>query len=200
MTMTERSAEIVAEGFKFEPLPRLPNLDDLTDHPLAAENPMTDSHEFESMKDSIGKIGIQVPICLFPGRDRQLEVLDGCNRIAAGKAIGYRFRPTDFRVFIGTLEDAAVYVHAVNNARRHMSQDQKEKLVLELIAKYPAMSSRKLAVMAGVSHNTIAKLRRPPEDDGKLKALRRAWENAKLTDQVQFVHERELDLAEMLKA
>lgn len=81
-----------------------------------------------------------------------------------------------------------------------MSQDQKEKLVLELIAKYPAMSSRKLAVMAGVSHNTIAKLRRPPEDDGKLKALRRAWENAKLTDQVQFVHERELDLAEMLKA
>jgi ParB-like chromosome segregation protein Spo0J len=193
--------EVDEEGFKFkfEVLTRLPDLiENLAEHPLAAENPMTDSHEFEAMKDSIGKIGIQVPISLFPGRDQNLEVLDGRNRIAAAKAIGYKFKPSDFRVFVGSVEDAAVYVHAVNNARRHLSKDQKEKLVLDLIAKYPGMSSRKLAVMAGVSHNTIAKLRRPPDDDGKLNALMRAWTNAKAEDQQQFVNELRVDLTEML--
>lgn len=100
----------------------------------------------------------------------------------------------------GNPDEAAVFANAVNNHRRHLSHDQKEKRAKELIAKYPAMSTRKLAVMAGVSHTTIAKLRQPPEDNGKLRTLVRAWTNADVIDQEQFVKTYRLDLDEMLKA
>jgi hypothetical protein len=76
-------------------------------------------------------------------------------------------------MFIGTLAEAELYVVAINSLRRHLSKEQKEKLVLELLKRHPNTSSRKLAVLCGVSHTTILKLRKPAEA--------RQWSNANAT-------------------
>lgn len=167
--------------------------------PLADKNPMQDPYEFEGLKESIKNIGIQQPITLYRD-DGKLKILDGRNRYKAAKEVGYKFKPSDFTVFVGNLDDAAVFERAVNDARRHLSKEQKEAKVLDLLKQYPNMPTRKLAVMAGVSHSTIAKLRKPKEDDGKLKALLKAWENASYADQEEFVRACKVDLGEMLRA
>jgi hypothetical protein len=176
-----------------------PEFENLPPHPIADEWPMADPYEFDGLKESIKKIGIQHPIVLYPD-DGKLKILDGRNRWQAARDVHYPFKPTDFKIFLGTYEEAAAYASAVNDNRRHMSKDQKEARVVRLLKKYPNMPSRKLAVMAGVSHTTIAKLRKPPADDGKLKALLKAWENAGIADQEQFVRAFRIDLTEMLRA
>jgi hypothetical protein len=186
-------------GGKFEVPTTLPP-ENLTAHPIADEWPMADPYEFEGLKDSIKKIGIQHPIVLYPDDGGKLKILDGRNRWQAAREVRYPFKPADFKIFLGTYEEAASYASAVNDNRRHMSKDQKEARVVRLLKKYPNMPSRKLAVMAGVSHTTIAKLRKPPADDGKLKALLRAWENAGIADQEEFVRAFKIDLTEMLRA
>jgi hypothetical protein len=183
---------------KFEVPTALPP-DNLIAHPIADEWPMADPYEFEGLKESIKKIGIQQPIVLYSD-DGKLKILDGRNRWQAAREVHYPLKPTDFKIFLGTLEEAASYASAVNDNRRHMSKDQKEARVARLLKKYPSMPSRKLAVMAGVSHTTIAKLRKPPADDGKLKALLKAWENAGIADQEEFVRAFRIDLGEMLRA
>jgi ParB-like chromosome segregation protein Spo0J len=173
--------------------------DNLPPHPLADEWPMADNAEFASMCGSIKDQGILQPITLYCDDDGKLKLLDGRNRWKAAKAVGHRFKPTDFKEFSGDLAAAAKFVDAVNGHRRHMSREQKEDRAIRLIAKYPNLSSRKLALIAGLSHTTITKLRKPKEEDTTLKALTRAWENASVTAQEQFVQTFKIDLAEMLR-
>jgi transcriptional regulator of aromatic amino acid metabolism len=49
----------------------------------------------------------------------------------------------------------------INSHHRRLSQEQKEARALQLIEKHPHLSTRKLSLIAGVSHTTIAKLRKP---------------------------------------
>jgi hypothetical protein len=71
---------------------------------------------------------------------------------------------------------------------------------LKLIVKYPGMASRKLALIVGVSHSTIARLRKSQdEEDTSYKALERAWINASGDAQEQFARAFRIDLAEMLR-
>jgi ParB-like chromosome segregation protein Spo0J len=152
-----------------------PSPENLPIHPLADEWPMGDSHEQASMAASIRDQGIHQPLTIwfFEGK---WWLLDGRNRIVTGKSVNYRFKPINFKVFVGDLAAAVAYVAAVNGHRRHMTPDQKEKRAQALIAKYPNLAARKLALIVGVSHTTILKLRKPKEEDTTLKALMRAWE------------------------
>jgi ParB family chromosome partitioning protein len=168
-------------------------------HPLADEWPMADDHELAAMSASIKEQGILQPITLYSDDDGKLKILDGRNRWKAALAASYKFRPTDFKLFEGDLGAAAKLVDAVNGHRRHMTPQQKETRAMRLIAKYANLSSRKLALIAGVSHTTITKLRKPKEEDSTLKALLRSWENASVAAQEQFVQAFKIDLAEMLR-
>ena len=94
------------------------------------------------------------PIILYR-HEGKLYLLDGRNRRKAEIAAGYKFSVKDFLLFIGDEAAAVRYVEAVNGHRRHMTQEQKEARVLRLIAKYPRLSSRKLALIAGISHTKI---------------------------------------------
>jgi ParB-like chromosome segregation protein Spo0J len=168
-------------------------------HPLADEWPMADDAEFASMCASVKDQGILQPITLYCDDDGKLKLLDGRNRWKAAKDVGYRFKPADFKVFEGDLAAAAKFVEAINGHRRHMPREQKEARALRLIVKYPNLASRKLALIAGLSHTTITKLRKPKEEDTSLKTLLRAWENASVTAQEQFAQTFKVDLAEMLR-
>jgi hypothetical protein len=157
---------------------------------------MADASEYAGLRESIRQRGILQPVTLFD--DGGLKILDGRNRIKAGLEVGYRWKLEDFRVFVGSVAEAEVYVYSVNSLRRHLSKEQKEQQVLKLLAKHPQMPSRKLAVMVGVSHSTILRLRKPHDDDSKLKTLMRAWENASVVDQEKFAETFRVDLREML--
>jgi ParB-like chromosome segregation protein Spo0J len=186
-------------GPKFEVLMALPpNVENLAIHPLADEWPMADPHEQKSLEGSIKELGILQGIVLYWDDDGKLKILDGRNRYKGAEEVSHKFTPENFKVFKGDLAAAAAFVEAVNGHRRHMTQEQKEARALRLIAKNPHLSARKLALIVGLSHTTITKLRKPKEEDG-FKTLARAWENATVSAQEQFVQTFRIDLAELLK-
>jgi hypothetical protein len=182
---------------KFRKLDTLPDVASLKPHPIAEQYPMADQHEREGIKASSPEIGILDPIKLYP-HIGVLCTLDGRNRLECAFAVNHKFTAADFREFTGTYDEAERYVRYTNSLRRHMSADQKAKHVLAIIDKHPNMPTRKLAKMCGVSHTTIANLRRPPDDSPKYKRLSTAWNGADLADQERFVEEYRTDLRDML--
>jgi len=68
------------------------------------------------------------------------------------------------------------------------------------VDKHPKWSTRKLAELCGVSHMTVARIRKPKEveKEDTYKPLIKAWENATFEDQERFVRENKPDLTEML--
>jgi hypothetical protein len=193
-----------APSGKLVPITALPDIAKLPVHPLAEEFPEADPSEFAGLVESIRRNGILVPLTLYEdvidGEDvKRLTLLEGRHRRKAGLEAKRDWRVEDFQMFIGTRDEAEIYVYSVNSLRRHQTKEQKEQQVLRLLAKHPMWPSRKLATMVGVSHSTIVRLRKPKEDDGKLKALLRAWENAAVVDQEKFVETNRVDLLAMMR-
>jgi ParB-like chromosome segregation protein Spo0J len=174
-----------------------PDHANLEAHPLANEYPMADEHELKGLMESIKSNGIYAnnKITVYEGK-----ILDGRNRYKAAKEVGHKFTANDFFEFIGTLEKAEEYVYTSNSARRNLTAEQKKAQALKLIEKHPGWSTRKLAELAGVSHTTIAELRKPKDDDGVYKALRKGWLAANAAAQERLVREFKVDITEMLGA
>jgi hypothetical protein len=182
---------------KLVPITVLPDVARLPVHPLAEDYPEADPSEFAGLVDSIRTQGILQPLTLFD--DGGVKLLEGRHRRSAGLKVGHRWRLEDFRMFCGNVGEAEVYVYSVNSLRRHLSKEQKEKMVLKLLAKHPQMPSRRLASLCGVSHSTILRLRKPVVDDADFKALVRAWEKASVPDQEKFADMFKIDLREMMR-
>jgi hypothetical protein len=70
-------------------------------HPLANMFPMIEGQAFEELKRDIVAQGILEPIRLYQGM-----ILDGRNRYAAAKAVGYKFSLDNFVQWEGTLAEA----------------------------------------------------------------------------------------------
>jgi ParB-like chromosome segregation protein Spo0J len=170
---------------KLVPVTVVPDMEKIPIHEFANLYPEADASEFKGLVESIGKEGILLPVTLID--DGGVKLLDGRHRRSAALKAGHKWKIEDFKMFVGTLADAELYVVSINSLRRHLSKDDKEEMVKKLLVRHPNTSSRKLATICGVSHTTILKLRKPPEDDGKLKALLKAWENAEPVDQEKFV-------------
>jgi hypothetical protein len=136
-------------------------------HRLANEYPMADEHEQAAITESIKANGFfpDEPIILFREDGKTWEIADGRNRHFCGNKAGHAWSGANFVEFTGTLAELEKIVRAKGDARRHMSAAQKETRVKALLLKYPNMPSRQLAKIAGVSHTTIANLRKPKEED-----------------------------------
>jgi hypothetical protein len=89
------------------PMTAMPaDVENLKAHPLADQFDMIKDVEdggaqFDGLKASIAKSGIQMPIKIFEGK-----ILDGRNRYAAEKAARRKFTARDFEPFNGTYQDA----------------------------------------------------------------------------------------------
>jgi hypothetical protein len=160
---------------------------------------MMNAAEFEALKVSIKASGIREPVTLF--RDLGQEwVLDGRNRINAGKAVGHRWALSEFRLFTGTLAEARRLAAELNDIRRHLSGEQRKEKAAKLIAANPGLSSRALAAMCGVSHTTIVAMRQQVSDGDKpYIAFLTKWGSLSLAHQERFVREHRVDLAEFLR-
>jgi len=185
------------------PLIALPDMKGLKPHPEADIFPMADEHARAGLRESIRKHGIKAeePIVLtrVGTPNGEWQTADGRNRYASAEEIGHEWKLADVREFVGTYDELVEFI-GQRNLRRHMDGKAKEAYALRLIARYPGWPTRKLATLAGVSHTTIANLRKPKEEDPTYKRLLASWQSASEEAQARFVEFYRIDLGEMLKA
>jgi ParB-like chromosome segregation protein Spo0J len=131
-------------------------------HPLANLFPLMEGAEFDELVADIKARGLCEHIIVYDG-----AILDGRNRYRACLAAGVK--PTIERYEKGCpeLKDPVAWVISSNLRRRHLTPEDKIKILAQLVAAHPEKSDRKLAKEAGVSHPTMAKARREAEATGK---------------------------------
>jgi hypothetical protein len=163
-------------------------------HPAADLFPMMSPAELRELGADIKKNGLRVAVAVFKQQKHFPPVLlDGRNRLAAMEAadIGIRaesagshgdpqiklwFRLTDkdpwSRIEIvevrGDHDDGNPfeYVTSANIHRRHLTADDKRKLVAKLIKQQPNKSDRQIAEQAKSNRTTVGQIRKGLEDTG----------------------------------
>lgn len=121
--------------------------------------PTLDDEAFASLKASVAERGVLVPVEV----DETGAVLDGHHRIRAWeelRAEGVRLPdyPRAVRAGLSEVEKRQL-VRALNLARRHLSQRERRALVADAIRDDPQASDRRIALVLGVSHPTVAAVR-----------------------------------------
>jgi ParB-like chromosome segregation protein Spo0J len=78
-------------------------------------------------------------------------------------------RRSSIEIFAGMDEaDLQAFVASANLHRRHLNVEQRQELLITLIARQPERSDRQIAKMAGVDHKTIAAARAKGEEVGSI--------------------------------
>jgi len=144
----QRKAEAAKYEFKFHP------------DCLAMGEPMSDQ-DLDVLAKDIQANGLLEPITNFAGM-----ILDGRNRYLACKKAGRKFEDKDF-VELPTRLDPLTIVISKNINRRHWTAEQKREAIKKLVAQNPNMSSRAIAAIGHVSHNTVEKIRQEIAEEQK---------------------------------
>lgn len=121
-------------------------------HPLAATMPPMSADEYDSLLANIKRNGLLYPIVVYQG-----AILDGRHRMKACTALGIK---PEISVFKGDKVSAEAFVSASNVHRRHLSRDQKRKIIAAELKRDPAQSDRAIARKAKASHHAVASARR----------------------------------------
>jgi len=119
--------------------------------------------EYNELKEDIISRGVQIPIEL----DDIGNVLDGHNRLKICKELGISDYPTITR-FDLTEEEKKLHIRKLNLARRHLSQDQKRKLINQQLKETPQLSDRRIAKGLGIDHKTVGTARQDLEGCGEI--------------------------------
>jgi hypothetical protein len=139
-----------------EPKPELISAEEIAAfvaHPVAEIFPIISSDELRELAEDIRKNGMIEPITLFEGK-----ILDGRNRLAAGKSVSFPFRRNNFRQLLCSLDPQA-YVISANIKRRHLTAEQKRELIAKLLKANPAKSDRQVADVVKVDNKTVSAVR-----------------------------------------
>jgi hypothetical protein len=165
-------------------------------HPLADLFPLMEGADFDELVADIKAHGLREKIDLYKG-----QIVEGRNRYRALQRLGIDpsadptkyFRKAIYPHTVGgdiapheQDNDARVraYIISKNIHRRHLTAEQKRKLLVELVKASPEKSDRTLAKEAGTTHPTIAKARRQAEATGKaLPVEKRAGADGKVRKQ-----------------
>lgn len=129
--------------------------------------PPLSQEDFEILKADIRERGVQVPIEL----DEDGNILDGYHRMKACEELGIVDYPTVIRDGM-TEEEKRSHARRLNLMRRHLSQEQKRKLISEQLTEAPEKSDRQTAAALGVSHVTVGVVRREMESGGQIDHLK----------------------------
>jgi ParB-like chromosome segregation protein Spo0J len=142
-------------------------------HPLSKLFPPMSDEDFRQLKDDIKANGLQQPIVIY-----QDKILDGSNRARACYELGLepcggepRDRLPIVVEFKGTEKEAEAYAISANIHRRHLSPEQRRKIIEKLIKADPSKSNRQIAETAKVSHVTVGDVRTELETTGQIDQL-----------------------------
>jgi ParB-like chromosome segregation protein Spo0J len=120
-------------------------------HPLALGIPEMLRDEYVELVADIQAHGQREPIHLYDGM-----ILDGRNRARACAELGIEVKAI---TFTGTVAEAKALVVSANVHRRHLTLDQKQKVIAAELKLDPAQSDRAIAKKAKASPTTVGKAR-----------------------------------------
>jgi DNA-binding Lrp family transcriptional regulator len=138
--------------------------------------------ELRALGEDIKKNGLTSSIAITG--DNQL--LDGRNRLDAMEMIGIEFKfargaaGSSIRIEVGTDglywpeivdSDPYAYVISVNIRRRHLSIEDKNRIIVELLKADPTKSNRQVAKLTDTSHPHVAKVREQAEKAGDVETV-----------------------------
>lgn len=128
--------------------------------------PRLTEEEYVALRDSIDRYGQLVPILA----DVDGNVIDGRARLRACSDLGrdphIEYLPADADT--ETLKNLAL---VVNLARRQLTASARRGIVRNELLRDPSRSDRAIAAAIGVSHPTVASVRRELEEDGDVENL-----------------------------
>jgi len=111
-----------------------------------------EGEEFDALVADIKANGLQEQIVIYEGR-----ILDGRNRFRACKAAGVApaFRlgvqsPEQSNIARPLITDPVAYVISKNIRRRHLNVEQRQDVLIKLIARAPEKSDRRIGKEVGV--------------------------------------------------
>jgi hypothetical protein len=133
------------------------------------------------LADDIAKHGLRDKVDVYYDRDGKPWLIDGRNRFDALAALGRdlfddsgKLR-TEFQSSppprLYTEADVAAYVIAKNILRRHLTVDDRARLIRALLKAQPEKSNRQIAKQVGASHPHVAKVRRQAEETGDVETV-----------------------------
>lgn len=120
--------------------------------------PNLSAEEYAELKADIQLRGVMVPIEF----DEKGNVLDGHHRLQICGELGISDYP---KVIRAGMTEQEKYTHArkLNMARRHLTQEQKRRLIREQLKETPESSDRQIAKALGVSDKTVGSQRKELE-------------------------------------
>ena len=111
--------------------------------------------EYAELKADIAERGVMIPIEF----DEQGNVLDGYHRLQICAELGIKDYPKVIRAGMSESEKLT-HARKLNMARRHLTQEQKRRLILEELLHNWNKSDRQIASEFGVSHSTVRDIRK----------------------------------------
>jgi hypothetical protein len=142
-------------------------------HEAADLFPLMSDAERAELAADIKAHGIRTPIAIFDGL-----VLDGRNRLDAAEDAGIEVADKEGALLVPhqTLPDNTdpyKFVISANIRRRHLSAEDRQRFLIELISRSPEKGDRKLADEVGVDHKVIGRARRKGNQLGRVPQLNR---------------------------
>ena len=142
-------------------------------HPAADLFPMLSKDELKALGEDIRKHGLQNKVVLWTGGPDGPMLLDGRNRLDAMEQVlwapiveGGKLSDRICRLWKGG--DPYAYVISANIHRRHLNVEQRQALLIELIARAPQKSDRQIGKAIGVDGKTVGVARAKGEDVGRI--------------------------------
>jgi ParB-like chromosome segregation protein Spo0J len=148
-------------------------------HPACAMFDPLAPDELQALGEDIRKNGLTSPIVVWrqPDTTAPGQLLDGRNRLDAMELVGLQVVGDDDLIDVPWIEqveppiDPFAYVVSANIRRRHLSIEDKDRLIVQLLKADPTRSNRTVAKLTDTSHPHVAKVREQAEKAGDVETV-----------------------------
>jgi DNA-binding Lrp family transcriptional regulator len=154
-------------------------------HPAAELFPLMTPDELHALGEDIKKNGLTSPIVLWRSHPQApAQLLDGRNRldaieIATGSPVEVGapsitagdFLACDKVIVLDKSVDPWAYVVSANVHRRHLTIEDKDRLIVQWLKADPTKSNRRVAKLTDTSHPHVAKVREHAEKAGDVETV-----------------------------
>ena len=154
-------------------------------HPAAELFPLMTPDELHALGEDIKKNGLTSPLVLWRSHPQApVQLLDGRNRldaieIATGSPVEVGapsitagdFLACDKVIVLDKSVDPWAYVVSANVHRRHLTIEDKDRVIVQLLKADPTKSNRRVAKLTDTSHPHVAKVREHAEKAGDVETV-----------------------------
>ncbi|MBV8893587.1 MAG: helix-turn-helix domain-containing protein [Acidobacteria bacterium] len=144
-------------------------------HPAAELYPDLSADERVELANDIKENGLRVPIVLYVDESSTSWLLDGRHRLDALAACGGDVEAalTNAETYHAPDHKPYELARSLNAHRRHLTMEQKHRLVGGLLKDHPELSNSEIARRAGIDRNTAAADRAKAEAEGTIPKMAR---------------------------